>query len=399
MAVRKSDLFDLALQEDGIHVLIIDDSPSDRDYYARCLRDHGLSVEVAATGTEGRKMLARDSFDCVLLDYYMPREDGIDVLNAIRINPSQPTIPVIMMTGAGSEDIAVSAWKSGAADYLSKDKINMNSLQRAVINAVEKTRLRQKVVQHAAELEEANSALLKRNDEIKRFYLTISHELNTPLAAARECVSLVYDGIAGPINEEQREYLEDATESHDQLAEHLKDLIESTRLDNGKLKIKQRPIHLDRVIRRSLAANAKLARQRSVSLETDVPDNLQKVLADKDRIVQVLCNLLSNAIKHSNVSHAVLLRARTKDGAVRLEVVDKGCGIEPEHHAGIFERLFQVPNSGRKHGGLGLGLSIAQEIIKLHGSKITVQSEPNVGSSFSFDLNTADDSSPSEKYL
>lgn len=390
MAVRKSDLFDVALHEDTFQVLIIDDSPSDRDYYARCLRDHEFAVTVAATGEEGRRKLDQMPFDCVLLDYYMPCEDGIDVLNAIRIDPSRPAIPVVMMTGAGSEDIAVSAWKSGAADYLCKDKITPNALQRAVINAVEKARLRQTVAEHAAELEDANRKLRKRNDEIKRFYLTISHELNTPLAAARECVSLVYDGVAGPVSPEAQEYLEDAIESHDQLAEHLKDLIESTRLDNGKLKIFPKPILLERVVRRTLAANARLARSRNVDIETQIPERLPKVFGDKDRLVQVLCNLLSNAIKHSHASHSVLLRITPAENKVLIEVVDKGCGIDQIHHTGIFERLFQVPKSPAE-GGLGLGLSIAQEIVKLHGSSIVVQSEPNQGSNFSFELDVAAD--------
>lgn len=390
MAVRKSELFDVALHEDTIHVLIIDDSPSDRDYYARCLRDNGLQVAAAATGEEGRRKLDQKPFDCVLLDYFMPREDGIDVLNAIRIDPSRPATPIVMMTGAGSEDIAVSAWKSGAADYLCKDKTTPNALQRAVINAVEKSRLRQTVAEHATELEEANRKLRKRNDEIKRFYLTISHELNTPLAAARECVSLVYDGVAGPVSPEALEYLEDATESHDQLAEHLKDLIESTRLDNGKLKISAKPIVLDRVIRRALAANARLARSRNVDIETQIPESLPKIMGDKDRLVQVLCNLLSNAIKHSHASHSVLLRVTPVEKKMMIEVVDKGCGIEEMHHTGIFERLFQVPRSGSENAGLGLGLSIAREIIKLHGSSIDVQSELNQGSNFSFELDIAD---------
>lgn len=391
MAVRKSDLFDIALHEDIIDVLVIDDSASDRDYYARCLRDEGFTVTVASTGEDGRHKLDQKPFDCVLLDYYMPCEDGIDVLKAIRINPSRPSTPIVMLTGAGSEDIAVSAWKSGAADYLSKDKITPHALQRAVVNAVEKTRLRQTVAEHAAELEAANRKLRKRNDEIKRFYLTISHELNAPLAAARECVSLVHDGVAGAVTPEAQEYLADAIESHDQLAEHLKDLIESTRLDNGKLKIFPKPILLDRVIRRTLAANAKLARSHNVNIETQVPDSLPKIMGDKDRLVQVLCNLLSNAIKHSHASHSVSLRVTPVGKKLMIEVVDRGCGIEQVHHTGIFERLFQVPKSGSDNGGLGLGLSIAQEIVKLHGSSIVVQSEPNRGSNFSFELDIADD--------
>ena len=132
-------------------------------------------------------------------------------------------------------------------------------------------------------------------------------------------------------------------------------------------------------------------RSRNVDIETQIPGSLPKVMGDKDRLVQVLCNLLSNAIKHSNASHSVLLRVAPVETRVLIEVVDKGCGIEEVHHTGIFERLFQVPKSGTEGGGLGLGLSIAQEIVKLHGSTIVVQSEPNQGSNFSFELDIAAD--------
>ena len=389
MAVRKSDLRDIAPLVDDIHILIIDDSPSDREFYMRCLQDSGISVATASNGADGRRMLAEQTFDCVLLDYYMPREDGIDVLNSLHVDASQSETPVVMMTGAGSEDIAVSAWKSGAADYLLKDKITPHALQRAVVNAVEKSRLRKTVAEHAAELEKANAVLVKRNEEIKRFYLTISHELNTPLAAARECVSLVYDGVAGPVNDEQQEYLEDATASHDQLAEHLNDLIQSTQLDNRKFQLQMKPIHIDRIVRRTVASNAQLARSRNVEIQTKAPERLPKVMADPNRLVQVMCNLVGNAIKHSKSSDVVCLNVQQRADKLRIEVIDSGCGIDEVHHTGIFERLFQVPNAGSENIGLGLGLSIAQEIIRLHGSTIEVESEPSKGSRFFFELDIA----------
>lgn len=390
MAVSKSELFLEPCADATTQVLIIDDSPSDRDYYSRCLREQGVIVTAAASGEEGIEKLQSLPIDCVLLDYYLPSENGIDVLNTMSGCAANDDLPIIMMTGAGSEDVAVSAWKSGAADYLSKEKITPEALRRAVANVVEKSRLRRKVAEHAEDLEHANAALKKRNDEVRQFYLTISHELNTPLAAARECVSLVCDGIHGELNDDQREYLEDATESHDQLAAHLKDLIESTRLANGKLKVVPKPIQIDDVVRRSFASNAVLARERDVQIETQIPDDLPAVLGDKNRLVQVLCNLISNAIKHSNSSHSIVVAADLDGDRVTVSVADKGCGIDSEHHTGIFERLFQIPGAAEKNGGLGLGLSIAQEIIRQHGSCITVQSEINSGSNFSFQLNVAD---------
>lgn len=386
MVVSEKSLPAADANEDRIEVLIIDDSPSDREYYARCLDDMSIEASLAPSGAEGRKMLYEYPYDCVLLDYNMPRHDGIDVLQALTRDTSTHAPPVIMLTGAGSEDVAVSAWQSGAADYLCKDKVTLESLHRAVTNAVEKSRLKRTIAEHAAKLEKANSELRKRNEEIKRFYQTISHELNTPLAAARECVSVVCDGVAGTLNPEQKEFLEDAIDSHDQMAGHIQDLMESTRLDNGKIKVVRRPFCLEDAIRRTMAANAQLARDYSVDIHSSVPEDLPRVNADRNRIIQVLCNLLSNAIKHSQASHAVYINVERTGDRVRIEVVDKGCGIDEIHQTGIFERLFQVPASREKGNGLGLGLSIAKEIIRLHDSEIDVQSSLGQGSVFSFEL-------------
>lgn len=388
MVVANSELPVAETNLDDIHVLVIDDNPADRDFYARSLRDFGVTVSTAADGSEGRKRLGQGVFDCVLVDYRMPREDGLSVLNAIVADPSRPLTPVILMTGQGNEDLAVNAWKTGAADYLAKDSATPDAVHRAVVNAVEKSRLRHEVLEHAVELETANTALRRRNDEIRRFYHSISHELKTPLSAAREFLSLVQDGVAGPVTEQQKEYLEYAVESCDQLAEHFNDLVETTRLDNGKIEIRPKNFDLMHAVKRAMASTAQLARERKVDVATDIPDDLSKVHADENRIVQVLCNLLSNAIKNSVPGSVVRIEASADDAAVRVDVVDNGCGIEEEHHTGIFERLFQVPDAPNTNGGLGLGLAIAQAIVGLHGSEITVDSEPGIGSTFSFVLKT-----------
>ncbi len=386
MAVRKEELPQAVLHTDQKNILIIDDSPTDREYYERCLEDLGFNVVAASGGDEGQRKIERQPFDCILLDYFLPRENGIDVLNAIRLDPDRAGPPVILITGAGNEDVAVSAWKSGAADYLAKDKITPESLKRAVTNAVEKHDLRRALAEHAAELEAANRALRKRNEEVSRFYMNVSHELNTPLAAAQEFVSLVRDKVAGPLTDEQAEYLDDALDSHRLLAQHIDDLIETTRLNNGKMKVNPVPVDFHALVRRVLAANAQLSRDKSVAIETDIPDEMPRVLADRNRIFQVLCNLVRNAVKHSHTRLPIVVRAELLAHSVNIVVEDSGCGIDPLHQTGIFDRLFQVPKPGESDEGLGLGLSIAQEIVKLHGSEIHVASEPGKGSAFSFEL-------------
>ncbi len=376
-----------AATDHSLRILVIDDNPSDREFYSRCLKNRGCQVVTASTGEEGTRKFAQQPVDCVLLDYNLPRWDGLDVLTAFVMDPHRSPVPIIMVTGQGSEDIAVSAWKNGAADYLSKDVVSPEAIHRAVINAVEKNRLRMEVAAHAADLANTNDTLRKRNAEIKRFYHTVSHEIKTPLAAAREFVSLVQDGVAGPVSEQQAEFLDYALSSCDQLAEHPHDTIESARLDNSKLKLKLGPFQISGAVNRALASNAAAAREKSVTIQTRIPDDIADVVGDENRIVQVLCNLLNNALKWSEENSKILLEVTLVDEGVDVSVIDEGPGIDPAHHTGIFERLYQVTEDPHINGGgLGLGLSIAQELVRQHGSKIRLDSALGKGSTFTFHL-------------
>lgn len=376
---------------EGLRVLIIDDNPADRDYYARLLTRDGFSVLTAGTGPEGLVILTQQPVQCVLLDYNLPNPNGVDVLIDIVSDPLQKYVPVIMLTGYGNQHVAVDAMKSGAADYLLKDEITASALKRSVVNAYEKSQLRQEIHAHARDLEKTNKSLRKRNEEIKRFYHTISHEIKTPLAAAREFISLIQDEVAGPVTEEQNEYLELSIECCDQLATHLNNLIDSTRLDAGKLTIVQAPFEIAGLIKKATASASALARDLDVEIKVDIEDNLPRPYGDKDRIAQVLCNLLSNAVKSSKPKQVVTVRVRRVDNRIEFAVVDNGCGIDEVHQTGVFDRLYQIPQDGPSVGGLGLGLSIARELICLHGSTIEIQSKLGHGSTFSFQLAIAAD--------
>ena len=236
----------------------------------------------------------------------------------------------------------------------------------------------------------ADEQLAESNREIRRMYHTLCHELKTPLTSLREFVSTVHDEIAGPIVDEQREYLAEALAGCDDLARHIDDLVDVTRAETGKLSCEPEPVDIGRLLGRVEAAHQSDAADRGITL--DLPDQtaLPAVWADPTRILQVLSNLIGNALKFTPDGGRVAVRVgRWADNHAWSvwTVEDTGRGIAPEDLEKIFDRLFQVTEDDwSTQGGLGLGLSICREIVRLHRGQIWVESELGTGTKFHFSI-------------
>jgi signal transduction histidine kinase len=379
-------------------LLIIDDDLIDRQSYLRFLsgdKTNSYIVIEASSALEGARLLAEGPYDCVVLDYRLPGTDGLSLLQSFRESAvTTPPSPVVMMTGQGNESIAVEAMKLGIADYLVKDGLTAEAFRRAIKNAVCRWRLHVAVGEKGRRLENANTELKQRAEEMQRLYHVVSHELKTPLTAVREFIALVLDGIAGPLQtEEQKAFLEHALDGCDQIARHVNDLSDSSRLENAKLRLNLAPVRPERIISFALASIRNIAVAKGLNLKTEITPNLPPVLADEVRLSQILGNLLGNAAKFTPPLGEIALLARFKPGSsaqIEITVRDSGCGIAPEHLDKIFNRLYQVPHAGDDlmGSGLGLGLSIARELVQLHGGELRVESALGLGSTFKFDLPT-----------
>ncbi len=377
-----------------VRLLIVDDDPLDRQTYLRHLGadpDNAYVVVEAATADEGIKLLNDGPYDCIVLDYRLPGADGLAVFEAIRANEHDgPLPPVIMMTGQGSEAVAVEAMRSGVADYLPKDGLTAKALQRAITNAVEKWRLRLTLREKNQRLATANAELKQRAAELRRVYHAVSHELKTPLTAVREFIALVLDGVPAPlISAENQAFLEYALDGCDQMSAQVNDLVDATRLEMRKLELKLEAVRLERIVEFALASIRETAKAKRVELVTEIAPNLPTVAADPMRCTQILGNLLGNAAKFTDPGGAITVRVHPSDrlpDSIEIAVTDTGCGIAPEHQRQIFERLYQIPRAGEDlmSSGLGLGLSIARELAGLHGGQLTVESTVGVGSTFRF---------------
>ncbi len=236
-------------------------------------------------------------------------------------------------------------------------------------------------------LHEANEEL-KTLDEMKTNLLSnVSHELRTPLVAVMGYTDMIYNGKVGPINERQKEYLGISLRNIDKLVTLIENLLDFSRLHRGAETLVFDTFNLVNCARASIEIVRPVADSREISIELIAPDEPVLVEGDKGKLGQVFNNLLSNAVKFNPHSGSVTVEIRVSEDSVEAIVSDTGIGMPPEALEKVFSRFYQYDSSStRKYGGTGIGLSIAQDIARLHGSRLTVTSEEGKGSIFRFSL-------------
>jgi NtrC-family two-component system sensor histidine kinase KinB len=227
---------------------------------------------------------------------------------------------------------------------------------------------------------------LMQNDEIKKdLFSTISHQLKTPLTSIRMALHLLLEENVGGLNEKQADLLVSAREESERLNGIIEDLLDIRRLESGSVKLSLTPVSPHDLIEEATGPLFRLAQDKGIRLEIDLPADLPDVCADRSRILYVFTNLLANAIKYSPIGSVVRLSAKMDGEKVLFSVSDNGCGIPKKYQKRIFEKFFRVPGQSTT-AGAGLGLSIAKEIITAHNGQISFTSAQGQGSIFSFCL-------------
>jgi phosphoserine phosphatase RsbU/P len=242
--------------------------------------------------------------------------------------------------------------------------------------------LEAKVGQRTAELEQANRRLQELDRLKSDFVSAVSHELRTPLTSIRSLSeSLLADREVG--RETQEQFLAIITQESQRLSRMINQLLDLSRIEAGKMDWRMETLDLCEVVDHAVRANRALFGQKRITLETLPPDGGAPVVADRDKIIQVLTNLLSNAAKFTPNDGRVCVRTSSEDGRAVVEVEDTGMGIPLDQVDAIFERFRQVGDTlVAKPEGAGLGLPISRDIVQHHGGSLTVRSQPGRGSCF-----------------
>lgn len=359
-----------------IKVLVVDDCADDRAHYRRLLKAGSRRFEIleAENMQRGLDMVRNSSMDCIILDYDLPDGSGISFLSTLRQDPELKDAAIVMVTGRGDEETAAEALRLGASDYMPKSKISGASIARCVLNAAEKSRLRQAAEASHAELEKSCKAL-------SDFAHTASHDLKAPLRHITTYCNLLKDECADQLSAEGQKYVQRLLVN----ADRLRNLIDSL-LAYSEAR--------DSVKERTLVDTMAVTQEAMEVLEEDLAKTGARVTLGDLPVVKacpmllklVVRNLLSNAIKyHGDASPDIDVKAEEKDGEYVFCVSDNGEGIPAEYHAQIFEP-FQRLHSKDEIEGSGLGLSICRQVVQTHGGRIWVESTSGEGASFYFTL-------------
>lgn len=362
------------------HVLLIEDNPGDADLVRLRLVEGKAPVEVNCVErlADGLAEVSRQPPSVILLDLNLPDSHGAETFRTVL--SKAPGVPVVILSGQEDEQLAIKAVHQGVQDYLVKGDITGKHLERAMRYAVERQALL-----HSLEISR------KQQIEFKNQFLShVSHELRTPLTCIHQYASLLYDGLAGGLAPEQRDHVGVILKSVNQLHAMIRDLLEATRAECGKIRVEPRCVAIGDLVKQAVAMMKATAQQKRVGLEMGVDSRIPFVYADPDRTLEVLINLIDNAIKFTPPEGAVTVNTCLVEADrdfVYVSVVDTGRGISPEALPLIFERLYQDPNSvDDNRSGLGLGLYISREIVSLQGGRIWVASQPGQGTTFTFTL-------------
>jgi signal transduction histidine kinase len=271
---------------------------------------------------------------------------------------------------------------------------------------------------HSEAMEESFTELAAKNERLQQavdhmqevdrlkssFLATVSHELRTPLTSVIGYAEMLYEGLAGQLNNEQREYMQTILNKADQLLQLITSLLETSILESGAVAMQRDPVALAPMIDRVVSGLGPQARARRVEVRALDPD-LPRALGDARKIRQVIRNLIANAVKFTSDNgrieiavqvgplsrHGVVRAgaegARAAEVGLRVMVSDSGIGIPVENQELIFEPFFQVDSSStRRYGGTGLGLTLAKSYIEANGGYIWVDSTPGQGSAFTFSI-------------
>lgn len=367
-------------------ILIVEDDMVYAQLLSRFARQcfRSVVVDICHRAGDAYEQCLTRHFDILLVDHTLPDFSGSELLHKLQSVTDRLSAPAIILTADGGSLAAAEALRANAYDFLPKRLVTKDSLNRSISNAIAKHSLQQSVVERTIALEQANVSLKKSSLEIRNFYQTVSHEVKTPLAANREFVSLVRDGVLGSVNDQQIEVLDHALASCDQISGHFNDLVEMTRLDAGKIRLSKHPVVLDSLLKRTMASCARSIDEKDLNVTLPSRGLDVELCVDGDRITQVLANLLSNAVKYTPNGGAVELSIESDSHTIKICVSDTGCGIDAQYTDCVFNRLFQIGDSSDQHSGagLGLGLSIAREIVELHDGEVWVESVVDVGSKF-----------------
>src|ERR1044071_5768163 len=382
----KSGAISLGLAERGadfgLQVTARDDGPGiDEATLRSIMRGAYQSSSGLGVGLSGTRKLM-DEFDIqtkigegtrVTLVKWMPRGLADDVKNRVE--------ELRAHLGEDVEDSVVEELQQQNRDFV---KI----LSELEDKRTQLEELNQQLNETNQELNEANSKLRELAEMKEEFLALTTHDLRSPLTVISGVISFFTSGRLGELSPEQKNMVTMMERNTQNLIELVNDLLDASKLESGTMRLDKISFDLREVINELRETMLlPLAKEKEIKLVETFPEDLPQVIADRAKLRRILLNLLSNALKFTGKGGRVEISAEGQDERVRVSVSDTGVGIAPEDVDRLFDKYEQTRSRAtRGEKGTGLGLYITKQLVELHGSEITVNSELGKGSTFSFTL-------------
>jgi signal transduction histidine kinase len=385
---------------EAVNILLVDDQPAKLLSYEAMLGQLGENLIKANSAKEALDLLLRNEITVVLMDVSMPDIDGFELAEIIREHPRYQKTAIIFVSAVHLTDLdRLKGYESGAVDYVAVPVVP--ELLRAKVSVFtelyRKTReserlnreLEQRVAERTAALEaasakqEALTQQLREADHRKdEFLALLAHELRNPLASVRNAAGIMQ--AKETIDPELIWCREVIERQADQLTRLVDDLLDVSRITQGKIKLRLQPFDLSEALSCAVETSRALVEKHHHELIVVQPKEKISVDGDLTRITQVIGNLLTNAAKYQNDRGRIECVVEKHGAMVAITVRDQGIGIAPDMLTQIFDLFAQGERSlDRAQGGLGIGLSLVKSLVEMHGGIVTAASAgPGKGSEF-----------------
>lgn len=364
-----------------LQILVIDDDTVDRMAVRRFLKAAQVPFEFtgAESGKEGLSLLSQNKPDAIFLDYHMPGENGLEVLQAIRKRGIET--PVIMLTGQRNEKIAVELMKAGASDYIPKDGMDAESLVRSLQQAIRLYEAEQEAKQAQISLQEYAVELEARNKELDAFASTVAHDLRGPLTTVLGFAKMFLLQYEDQLDTQGRRMIERIISGGEKGATTINSLLLLSRMRDEQVQT----VALDMATIVAEALSQVEPMREGYNGRFQLPNQWPPAQGYPAWVEAVWVNYISNALKYGGRPPIVELGGtQIADGYIKFWVRDNGPGLSAEEQTHLFTPFTRL--HVERAEGHGLGLSIVERIAHKLGGAAGVESQLGQGATFWFIL-------------
>ena len=358
-------------------LLVVDDEEINIQLLTRLFREN-CDIDTAMDGQAALNQLQMKTYDLVLLDIMMPVLNGLEVLRTIRRSQDIATLPVILVSAVTERADVARGIQLGANDYITKP-LDIDIVRARVTTQIIMKQLMDERHRHIGQLQQLN-------DVRTRMVQVASHDLKNPLNNLRMLARIMRDEAANP--EKILDLTDMLENSLGTMLGVIEGFLDSQLVGSDDLVLAMQPVDTEEIIQQVIKQYTVAAQQKQINLHVNGISH-DRILADSNRLQQVLSNLVSNAIKYSPIGSTVTVSSQTANHRWRLRVIDEGPGIPAEEHHHLFQPFSTHKISTKPTGGessTGLGLWIVKQMIELQDGTVGVEFPQEGGSVFWLEL-------------